>query len=260
MPTADGAWRMYYTQILPRAGQAEGANDYDRATARILSARSPDGIAWAPEPGVRLSPQAGGAGDYRVVSPEVVPLADGRGHLRMYYECCPGPSPEPASIRSAISSDGGGTWTMEPGVRLGGGGSYCSPRMLYLDDGRCRLYCGARGEGIVSAQSTDGGLTFAREPGVRVAPGTPFDAHTAFAPAVLRVAGAGYRMYYAGYGAPDRAHVLGAVSADGLTWRKEPDPVVAPGGRWDGAKCSEMCVVDLAAGGGAPLPHVLRGL
>ena len=35
----DGTLRMYYTQILPRDGQPAGANVYDNATARILSAR-----------------------------------------------------------------------------------------------------------------------------------------------------------------------------------------------------------------------------
>jgi len=35
---ASGGYRMYYTQILPRAGFRAGANDYDNATSRILSA------------------------------------------------------------------------------------------------------------------------------------------------------------------------------------------------------------------------------
>src|SRR5690349_12331325 len=80
----EGGYRLYYTQILPRAGFAEGANDYENATSRILSATSPDGSSWTPEPGVRLSSQAGGAGEFRVVSSEVVPIA-GDHRLRMYY-------------------------------------------------------------------------------------------------------------------------------------------------------------------------------
>jgi len=64
-----GGYRMYYTQILPRIGFPKGANDYDNATSRILSATSADGVKWNPEPGVRLSPQQGGAGDFRVVRP-----------------------------------------------------------------------------------------------------------------------------------------------------------------------------------------------
>ena len=248
VPVGDGTFRMYYTQILPRDGQQAGANDYDNATTRILSALSTDGATWIPEPGVRLSPKAGGADGYRVVSPEVVPIPDDSGRLRMYYECSQGPMSLPATIRSAISEDGGLTWTMEAGERLGGTGSYCSPRVIFLGDERCRLYCGARGQGIVSALSTDGGSTFQLEAGVRIAPGSRFDTMTAFAPEVLRIAGAGYRMYYAGYSAPNRAHVLSAVSSDGLSWRKVTEPVLSPGGSLDGSKCSEMCVVPLAEG------------
>ncbi|MCH7988731.1 MAG: porin [Planctomycetes bacterium] len=75
----DGRYRLYYTQITPRAGFPSGANDYGNASSRILSAISSDGSTWTPEPGVRLTPQAGGAGDFRVVSSEVVPVADQSG-------------------------------------------------------------------------------------------------------------------------------------------------------------------------------------
>ena len=57
----DHRYRMYYTQILPRAGHPADANDYDNATTRILSAVSTDGLNWTPEPGVRLTPEQGGA-------------------------------------------------------------------------------------------------------------------------------------------------------------------------------------------------------
>ncbi len=242
----DGAgWRLYYTQILPRPGRPQGANDYHNATTRILSATSVDGATWTPEPGVRLSSQAGGGGEYRVVSPEVVPLDDGSSDLRMYYECSPGPQSVASSIRSVISSDGGTNWTAEAGERLAGGGSYNSPRVIVLEDGRWRLYCSSRGVGIISSISQDGGRTFEPEPGTRVAPSTSYEAVTAFAPEVLRIAGAGYRMYYAGYSAPNRAYLLSAVSDDGLTWQKETEPVITPGGRWDRVKCSEMCVMSL---------------
>ena len=239
-------YRMYYTQILPRLGNPAGANDYDNSTTRILSATSTDGQVWVPEPGVRLSAQDGGAGEYRVVSPEVVP-ADEAGRLRMYYECCADPS-RPSSIRSAVSTDGGLTWASEPGVCLGGTDSYNAPRVLPLADGRWRLYCGARGAGIVSAISQDGGRTFQREAGLRLAPSLSYEALTLFAPEVLRIAEAGYRMYYAGYSAANRACVLSATSEDGLSWRKESTPVILPGGRWDRVKCSEMCVLPQSTG------------
>ena len=176
-----------------------------------------------------------------------VPLADACGRLRMYHECCLGPQLKPSSIRSALSDDGGLVWTPEPGVRLGGRGqTYISPRFVFLDDGRCRLYCCERGKGIISALSEDGGFTFRLEPGLRIAQDGAYDVQVAFAPEVLRIAGAGYRMYYAAYSAPNRAYILSAVSDDGLKWRKEAEPVISPGhGVWDAAKCSEMCVICL---------------
>jgi len=243
-----GGYRLYYTQVLPRPGFPVGANDYDHATTRILSAISPDGSAWTPEPGVRLSSQEGGAGEFRVVSSEVVPLDDAYGRLRMYYECCSGPQSEPNLIRSALSEDGGLVWTPEPGVRLGASDRkhYSAPRILFLDDGRWRLYCCEQGQGIISALSEDGGLTFRPEPGLRIAQDRDYDALIAFAPEIIRIHEAGYVMYYAGYSAPNRAYILAAVSDDGLTWQKEADPVVSPGhGAWDAAKCSEMCIFRL---------------
>ena len=204
----DGDYRLYYTQMLPRPDFPSDANDYDDATTRILSAISPDGSAWTPEPGVRLSAQQGGAGEFRVVSSEVVPLDDASGRLRMYYECRRGPQSKSSSVRSALSEDGGLVWTPEPGVRfVDSGRGYMSPRVICLDDRRRRLYfyCGERGKGLVSALSEDGGTTFHEEPGLRIARDRSYDAQVAFAPEIVRVDGAGYRMYYAGYSAPNRA-------------------------------------------------------
>ena len=241
----DGGYRMYYTQILPRPGFPQGANDYDNATTRILSAISEDGVAWTPEAGVRLSARQGGAGEFRVVAPEIVPLQDGSGRLRMYFECCPGSQPVASGIRSAISEDGL-AWTVEPGDRLSGnGGSYNAPRVLFLDEGTCRLYCSDRAEGIVSAVSDDGGFTFRLESGRRIVRELSYEAQSAFAPEVLLIDGGGFRMYYAGYSKSTRAYILTAVSDDGLRWHKEPEPVIAPGGRYDRAKCSELGVVRL---------------
>ena len=251
LPT--GGFRMYYTQVLPRDGYPDGCNDYDNATARILSAFSPDGQTWDPEPGVRLSPEAGGAGEYRVVSSEVVPIDDGT-RLRMYYECCHGSQLTSNSIRSAVSTDGGLEWTMEPGVRAQSEGhNYSSPRILFLDEGRSRLYYYDRGRGIISAVSHDGGLSFIPEPGVRIAQDGPHDSHAAFACEIFRVGDSdGYVMFYAGYSQPNRAHILRATSDDGLIWQKDPQPVLSPGsGIWDAAKCSEMCLIQLPASTGA---------
>ena len=237
-------YRMYYTQILPRPGFPGGANDYDNATARILSAFSPDGSSFVPEPGTRLTCHDGGAGDFRVVSPEVVTIPDGSGRMRMYFECCAGTQANGSSIRSAVSDDGL-SWDMEPGERLSGS-SYNSPRVLTLHDGTCRLYCQCHSGGIISALSDDGGLTFVPEPGKRITQELPYEATAAFAPEVLYIESSqSYRMFYAGYSDPTRAYILTATSDDGLTWQKDAEPVIAPGGTFDQAKCSEMCVIQL---------------
>jgi len=255
-----GSYRMYYTQVLARPGVPEGARDFASATARILSASSIDGETWTPEPGVRLSAADGGAGEFRVIVGDAFPL-DAPGRLwRMYYECTDEPRMDATRILSARSDDGGLTWRREPGVRLGEPGrSFVTPRVLFLPDGGLRLLCAERGRGIISARSHDGGTTFAEEPGIRVAADGPYDAATAYAPEVVRVAGGGYVMYYAGYETPDRAHILRAESTDGLTWRKVARPVISPGGSWlSAAKCSEMCLVTLPPGiGGRPRYRLL---
>lgn len=242
-----GGFRMYYSQILPRPGFPAGANDYDNASTRILSAFSSDGQSWIPEPGVRLAPQEGGAGEFRVVSSEVVPVGDGQ-RLRMYFECCEGSQAATNSIRSAMSLDGL-NWSMDPGVRVASEGhNYASPRILFLDDGRCRMYLLDRGLGIISLLSQDG-LEFHQESGLRIAQDGPYDSLCAFAPEIVRVADGGYVMYYAGYSqvpesCASRADILRAVSGDGLNWEKEAEPVIAPGpGGWDAAKASEMCLI-----------------
>lgn len=240
----NASYRMYYTQILPRPGYPNGANDYNNASSRILSAVSENSIIWTPEPGIRLTPQAGGASDFRVVSPEVVPVSVRPYKWRMYFESCPGSQSESSTIRSAISDDGL-NWVVESGVRLGcSTSSFNSPKVLFLDDGRVRLYCSERGKGIISAISDDG-LSFVQEQGLRLNPSNSYDALTAFASEVLHIRNSGYRMYYAGYSALNRAYVLSAWSADGLNWTKEDEPVIIPGDRWDAAKCSEMCIMPI---------------
>lgn len=251
----DGGYRLYYTQILPRPGHPAGANDYDNATSRILSAASPDGRMWTPEPGVRLSAMQGGAGEFRVASSEVVPVAGSATRLRMYYECCAGTQASRNSIRSAVSDDGV-TWVVEPGERFARDeANHMAPRIVFLDGRRCRLYCCRRGVGIISAISDDG-VTFREEPGVRITQDGAHDKVAAFACDIVRIAGGGYVMYYAGYGEPNRAHILRAESPDGLMWRKVETPVVSPSGPCSGAidavKCSEVSLFRSARAGGKP--------
>ncbi|MCX5659461.1 MAG: hypothetical protein NTW19_07025 [Planctomycetota bacterium] len=245
-----GGYRLFYTQILPRPDFPDGANDYENSTARILSAASIDGETWTPEPGVRLSPQQGGAGDWRVASSEVVPVAGDSSRLRMYYEACPGTQSQQNSIRSAVSDDEGLTWSVEPGTRLQvEGENFMAARIVFLDERRSRLYCCQRGVGIVSAVSDDG-LVFRQEPGVRIAQDGPFDRVAAFACDIVRLPSGAYAMYYAGYAAANRAYILRADSEDGLSWRKAERPVVSPGpaGAWDAVKSSEVSLFRLPGG------------
>lgn len=241
----DGSYRLYYTQLLPRPGYPDGAIDYDQATSRILSAFSRDGVNWTPEPGVRLSAEAGGAGEYRVVSSEVVPIVRANGHWRMYYECCRGPQSVGNTILSARSQDDGITWKREPGVRWGNDHSnFAAPRIQFLYNEQIRIYCYERGKGIISAISEDDGLTFEQEPGLRIAQDGPWDSKAAFAPEVVQIGENNFVMYYAGYSVTNRAQILRATSEDGIKWSKETPPVISPNGTaWDAVKCSEMALI-----------------
>jgi hypothetical protein len=243
---ADGSYRLYYSQILPRPGYPRGAADYCNATTRVLSAVSADGRCWRPEPGVRLSPQAAGAGEFRVVSAEVVPGAT--GGWRLYAEVCAGAQGSVNAIRSAVSDDGL-AWQMLPGDCLGGDGYYSAPRIQLLPDGGQRLFACQRDVGIVSALSANGGRTFAREPGVRMAPAP--GALVAFAPEIVRLPNGRWRMYFAEYANAATAAIHSALSTDGLHWQRDGvGPALAPTGAGpDAAKASEMCVVPLPADG-----------
>jgi len=52
-------------------------------------------------------------------------------------------------------------------------------------------------------------------------------------------------MYFAAYSTAERTDILTAESSDGLDWTIRPEPVLSPGGSWDDAKSSEMCVFEL---------------
>ena len=245
----DRSYRVYYTQILPRPDHPAGANDYDNATTRILSAVSTDGLNWTPEPGVRLTPTQGGAGEFRVVSSEVVPMPDGSGRLRMYFESCPGAQSTQNSIRSAVSEDGGLTWDVEAGNRLRvEGGNVMASRIIFTDDGMVRLYVTQRGVGIISAISTDGGTDFAVE-----AARLPDD-RSAFAPEIVRLPDGEYRMYYSAHVSSrgpregGGQQIVSARSADGLDWEVDGSVVVPDGTGPDAVKASEMCTFELPAG------------
>jgi predicted GH43/DUF377 family glycosyl hydrolase len=101
---------------------------------------------------------------------------------------------------------------------------------------------------IVSATSRDG-LGFAIEPGVRIGQETEVESYSVYAAETLLLDDGSYRMYYAGWSKdPVHGYILGATSQDGLEWKKDAEPLVAPGGEWDALKCSEPCVIQLHDG------------
>ena len=100
------------------------------------------------------------------------------------------------------------------------------------------------------------GLHFDMEPGVRIAREKELEAYEVYAPEVLRLGTGGCRMYYAGWvsapevpaGSKFHGRIFSAFSDDGLRWRKDPGICIDNGGRWDAAKASEPCLIDLADG------------
>jgi hypothetical protein len=246
----DNGFRMYYTESGP-------GSDYRASKGRIMSAFSEDGTTWEKEQGIRLGPN-GLHANLRVVCPDVIPLPG--GGYRMYIE---GQARgNPSYVVSATSEDGL-NFEPDPGVRFGDGQrSYGSPRCLYLpwEAGapRYRLYFHSytyplvpgleSSNSIVSATSRDG-LEFAIEPGVRIGQETDMEDYSVYAAEALLLGDGSYRMYYAGWSKdPVRGYILGATSADGIEWEKDPEPLVSPGGEWDALKCSEPCVIQLHDG------------
>jgi len=131
-------------------------------------------------------------------------------------------------IRSAVSADGGRTWTEEPGIRVAGSQHHAVVR---LADGRLRLYHSASGPDggpILSAVSEDG-LEFTAEDGERLAPGDAGapDAKAMIHPSVIRLPDGSFRMFYDAASEPEGEFDLGwngimsASSPDGLVWTKD---------------------------------------
>jgi len=73
----------------------------------------------------------------------------------------------------------------------------------------------------------------------------------------VRLGDGSYRMYYSGWsGDPIEARIFSATSKDGLQWKKDQRPCLDIGGKWDGVKLSEPCVIQIPDG---EIPDVLRG-
>src|SRR3989338_6270479 len=139
----------------------------------ILSAASKDGLTFAKEQGVRISPGTGF--EFQVCDPTIVELPDGK--IRMYYKGAnslnPGPGQSIHKIFSAISPDG--LAFQKEGLRIdsetnGDNGWASVPDAIFLPDGRVRIYyvtASGMEHGIGSVISSDG-LDFVKEPGIRV--------------------------------------------------------------------------------------------
>jgi len=119
---------------------------------------------------------AGGESDNNIVGvPDEIILSDDKQTVRMFYV---GDYTGKNNIRTAISYDGGASFTFEAGNicgddNAGGGGrSHVDPDIIKLPNGTYRLYTMSSNDGtsrIYSFSSTDC-KTFTREGGIRLSP------------------------------------------------------------------------------------------
>ena len=196
----EGGYRLFYTAVGP-------GKPFRDCQGYILSAVSNDGLAFAPEPDIRIAPDpAVTQMSLRVLAPSCVSRWE--GGWRLYFEAR-GPASLPTAIMSAVSADQV-SWQVEPGVRLNARGGVGAPRILRLPDRRLRLTCfesihagGSPAAGpriathVISAISKDG-LTFAREPGRSLADkSSALD--SAGITAAEAVPGAPWRMVYSAW-------------------------------------------------------------
>ena len=193
IPLDEGGYRMYFE------GQPEG-----RASV-ILSARSGDGLAWSPEPGIRFG------GPRRYGSPRCLYVADDPAaaiQFRLYFHSYSHPlrmAPDAENhIVSAVSSDGL-SFAAEPGVRIAQEGqlqtfAVYAPEVVRLGNDSYRMYYAGwqtdpvRGR-IFSASSGDG-VAWTRDWSVNVDIGGRYDTEKCSEPCVIQLPDGRYRMFY----------------------------------------------------------------
>ena len=142
-------------------------------------------------------------------------------------------------------------------THLDGVWSYGTPRLIYLEDGRSRLYFHRythplnyeinAGNHIISAISNDG-LGFSIEEGIRIAQETARETFSVYAPEVIRHGDGGYRMYYAAWTRDVPGGIFTATSSDGLTWIKDPEICIELDVPLDIDMVSEPCITELPDG------------
>lgn len=224
VPLPDGRVRLLYTAIGPE-------RPFPDCQGLILSAISEDGLAFTPEPGIRLAPDpAIPVRSLRVLAPSIAALPG--GGWRCYVEVR-GPASMPTAVASAVSDDLL-DWRWEPGLRvetpLGAGAPRWLPdpsgpggRLVVIVKRAVRDRGGAdrRTQDAVIARSPDG-LRFTIEPGTLVAGATgPLDSAGITAAQVVppAVAGEPWRLVWSAWqdrpdGAPAPLHP--SVDADAV--------------------------------------------
>ena len=194
----DGRWRMFFT-----------------GAGYIRSAISPDGLALTMEPGIRLD-LSGALGRGSLASAiRVLRLADGR--VRAFFHSLDG-------MYSAVSSDEGVTFTVEPGVRITaasvGDTEISGGAVVRTRDGLWRMYFGGRAGKVFSAISTDQ-LAWTLESGVRVGAGAVVGGSAQHPCAISNADGSVSIFYFRDIGQAAPYGIYVATSSDGLTFSSE---------------------------------------
>ncbi len=198
IPAAEGGgWRMYL----------EGQPAEPRPCV-ILSARSVDGLAWEPEPGIRFDGGPRLCGSPRCVVVSDDPAAPIR--YRLYFHSFPHPMRSGLDadnhLASATSTDGL-TFTAEAGVRIAQDGpfqtsSVHAPEVLRVGSGEPAwrmYYVGWQDEpvqGRIFAASSGDGVSWQRDPGLILDIGGRYDREKCSEPCVIQLPDGRYRMFY----------------------------------------------------------------
>jgi hypothetical protein len=185
---------------------------------------------WTKESGARVDLGPPGSPDSTDVrNPLVIKLSSSA--LRMYYN---GSDNFVSRVMSAISSDGGLTWTKE-GVRLqgdaiDGSSSVACFSIVHLPNGSLRMYYDGRyrfdGDvPIFSAVSSDG-LNWTKEGRINLVGTSVYDTFRADGAVVIETLDGRFRMFYRGLSSPAfsggiHSRIVSAVSTDGRNWTRE---------------------------------------